>query len=79
MLCKIIKEQVQQAASIAVYLNNNSKNMTSSKLQHDGVLTSYNQIYSLFNNFSQSMAFYQKMKDHIIKVKTDIEEYVNNR
>lgn len=34
MQCKIIKEQVQQAASIAVYLNNNSKNMQPSKIQH---------------------------------------------
>ena len=42
MQCKIIKEQTQQAASIAVYLNNNSKNIGSSKLQHDGVMVSFN-------------------------------------
>lgn len=79
MQCKVIKEQVQQAASIAVYLNSNSKNIQSSKVQHEGVLVSLSEVYSLFNNFSQSLTFYDKLKDHLLRVAGEVDEFVVNR
>lgn len=53
--------------------------MNSSKLEHNGVLSSFNEIQTLFNNLTQSMTFYEKMKDHIMKLKSDIDEFTNNR
>ena len=80
VLSKVLKEQVEQAAGIAMYLNNeSSKNVCRSKVEHQGVLGTFGEIRTLFGNFEQSLVFYEKLRACVGRLGEEVEEFVGGR